>query len=319
MSAERSRLAKIKMAFPVLFLRRVPFWQRSRGRRVARYFAIGFSLYVVSLVGLLLAENWILFPGALIAGTCEPPDSLQARKLTLDSADGNRIAAWFSAPEGWEPKRGAILFSHGNGDTLCNLGSTVFRWRQELGRAIVVYDYPGYGQSTGRPSEAGCYAAGEAAFGWLAKEEGVPVGEIILLGQSLGGATAVELATRHPVRMLVLQSAFTSFPDVAQAHLWWYPTRYLVRNQMDNAAKIQRVHCPVLIAHGTADRTVPFHEGERLFAAAPEPKKFIRLEGEGHNPRLSPDFFKTVRQFLAATAGDGQHVRAEKKAILNGK
>jgi uncharacterized protein len=263
---------------------------------------IGFAVYLASLVVLLSAENWILFPGARMHGACEPPDILRARQLTLNSADGNRIDGWFSAPDDWEPQRGAILFCHGNGDTLCNLGSLVFRWRKELGRAILVFDYPGYGKSTGTPSEAGCYAAGEAALEWLVKEGGVPAGEILVLGESLGGATAVELAARHAVRALVLHAAFTAFPDVAQAHLWWYPTRYLVHNRMENVAKIPRVPCPVFIAHGTADRTVPFHQGERLFAAAPEPKKFLRLEGEGHEPGLTPEFFNTVRQFLAATA-----------------
>jgi hypothetical protein len=259
-------------------------------------------LYVASLLGLLAAENWIVFPGAWIRGTCEPPDELRARKLTLTSTDGNRIRAWFCAPEGWEPRQGAILISHGNGDTLCSMSRFVSLWRKELGRAVVVYDYPGYGQSTGRPSESGCYAAGEAALRWLTEDQRVPIGKIILQGESLGGATAVELATRHSVRLLVLHAAFTSFPDVAQAHLPWYPTRYLVHIQMDNEAKIRRVRCPVLIAHGTADRTVPFNEGERLFAAAPEPKRFLRLAGEGHVPADKKKFFDAVRQFLSETA-----------------
>jgi hypothetical protein len=185
------------------------------------------------------------------------------------------------------------------------MGDCVARWRDRLGRAVLVYDYPGYGKSTGQPSEAGCYAAGEAALGWLIKDQGVPANEIILVGESLGGAIAAELATRHPARLLVLHSAFTSFPDVSQARLPWYPSRYLVHNQMKNIEKIQRVHCPVLITHGTADWTVPFAHGERLFAAANEPKQFIRREGEGHFPPADTAFFDTVRQLLAKTARSG--------------
>lgn len=301
MSAELTRGAKLRMLLGVLVLRRVPFWQRTRTRRITRYFVLAGYLYVASLLGLLAAENWLVFPGALTAAICEPPDDLRARKLTLASADGNRIQAWFCAPVGWEPRQGAILVSHGNGDTLCSLSRVVARWRDELGRAVLVFDYPGYGQSTGHPSEAGCYAAGEAALSWLTQDERVPLGEIILYGESLGGATAVELAKRHAVRLLVLHAAFTSFPDVAQAHVFWYPTRYLVQIQMDNAAKIPHIRCPVLIAHGTADRTVPFNEGERLFAAAPEPKRFVRLPGEGHVPSNKPDFFGAVRKFLFET------------------
>lgn len=93
-----------------------------------------------------------------------------------------------------------------------------------------------------------------------------------------------------------------SFPDWAQARLPWYPSHYLVHNRMDNEAKNPGVRCPVLITHGTADRTVPYRHGERLFAAASEPKRFIRMDGQGHLPPTSKDFFETVRQFLLKTA-----------------
>jgi hypothetical protein len=99
-----------------------------------------------------------------------------------------------------------------------------------------------------------------------------------------------------------MHSAFTSFPDVAQARMPWYPSRYLVHNQMQNIEKIGRVHCPVLITHGTADWTVPLSHGERLFAAANEPKEFIRMEGGGHYPPADAAFFDAVRQFLMKTA-----------------
>src|SRR5207302_10768036 len=104
------------------------------------------------------------------------------------------------------------------------------------------------------------------------------------VGESLGGAIAVELAAQHSVRLLVLHGAFTSFPDMAQLRFPCYPARYLVRNRMDNEAKIRFARCPVLITHGTADSVVPFRQGERLFAAAPEPKQFVRMEGHGHGP-----------------------------------
>src|ERR1700685_2376394 len=295
MSTELSRRAKARVLLGALLLRRVPFWQRTRARSGARYVVLACYVYVASLLGLVAAQNWLVFPGVFIRGSCEPPDYLRVRKLTLTSADGNGIQVWFSAPEGWEPHRGAILISHGNGDTLCSMSGTVSRWRQEVGRAVVVFDYPGYGQSTGAPSEAGCYAAGEAALRWLTNDQRVPVSEIILYGESLGGATAVELASRNAVRLLVLHAAFTSFPDVAQNHLPWYPTRYLVHIQMDNEAKIRRVRCPVLIAHGTADRTVPFDEGDRLFAAALSQKDSFAWREKG-------TYRPTKRTFSARSA-----------------
>jgi pimeloyl-ACP methyl ester carboxylesterase len=284
-------------------LRRVPFWQRSRCRRVARFVVLACYIYIATLLVLLALEDRLLFPGATIARPWhEPPNDLRIRDLTFDSATGDHIHAWFSAPEGWTPQQGAILISHGNGGNLSRLSSRAYRWREALGRAVLLYDYPGYGKSSGRPSEDGCYAAGEAALRWLIESQGVPAGEIILVGESMGGAIAVELATRHRVRLLALHGAFTSFPDMAQVRFPCFPSRYLVHNRMDNKAKIHLTQCPVLITHGTADSVVPFHQGERLFAAAHEPKQFVRLEGHGHAPPQEEDFFEMVRQFLAKTA-----------------
>jgi pimeloyl-ACP methyl ester carboxylesterase len=303
MSADPSQTTQSRMIVRALLLRRVPFWQRSRARRFARYCVLGCYIYFGALLALLVVEDRLLFSGAMIARRWhEPANYLPVRELSLESAAGDRIHAWFSAPEGWEPHRGAILISHGNGNNLSSMSDFAYRWREALGRAVLLYDYPGYGKSSGRPSEAGCYAAGEAALQWLNNDQRVPVSEIILVGESMGGAIAVELATRHSVRLLALHGAFTSFPEMAQTRMPWYPARYLVHNQMDNETKIRLAHSPLLIAHGTADMTVPFRQGERLFAAADEPKQFIRLEGQGHEPPNKEDFFETVRQFLSKTA-----------------
>jgi uncharacterized protein len=279
----------------------VPFWRRLTRRRVAKFLILAGVVYLVTLLVLLALEDRLLFSGALVARTWhEPAANLGVREITFDSDDGAQIHAWFTAPQGWKPQQGAVLISHGNGNNLSSMGDCVARWRERLGRAVLVYDYPGYGKSTGRPSETACYAAGEAAFAWLISQ-GVSADEIILVGESLGGATALELATRHSVRLLVLHSAFTSFPDVAQARVPWYPARYLVHNQMRNIEKIPRVHCPVLITHGTADFTVPFSHGERLFAAANQPKKFIRMDGQGHYPPADAEFFNAVQRLLSKT------------------
>jgi fermentation-respiration switch protein FrsA (DUF1100 family) len=303
MPTELSHYPRSRQIVATLLLRRVPFWQRSRRRRLARLVVLACYIYVATLLVLLALQDRLLFPGATIARPwCEPPEYLGVRELTLDSAAGDRIRAWFSAPRGWTPDRGAVLISHGNGGNLSRESGRAYRWREPFGRAVVLYDYPGYGKSSGRPSEDGCYAAGEAAFGWLTKDQGVPANEIILVGESMGGAIAVELATRHRVRLLVLHGAFTSVPDMAQVRFPWYPSRYLVYNRMDNEAKIPLAKCPVLITHGTADSVVPFHQGERLFAAASEPKQFIRMEGHEHSPPNKEDFFETVKLFLSKTS-----------------
>ncbi len=283
-------------------VRRVPWWRRVTRRRLAIFLTIAVIAYVAGFVVLLLAEDRLLFSGAIVArGWREPTKSSGIREVMLTSGDA-QLYAWFAAPQGWEPRQGAILMSHGNGNNLSSMGDCIERWRDRLGRAVLVYDYPGYGKSTGRPGEAACYAAGEAAYQWLTDEQHVPPSEIILVGESLGGAMALELATRHPPRLLVLHSAFTSFTDEAQATVPWYPARYFVHNQFRNIDKIGNVHAPVVITHGTADFTVPHSHGERLFAAANEPKQFVRMEHEGHYPPTDAAFFDTVRQLLTRTA-----------------
>jgi fermentation-respiration switch protein FrsA (DUF1100 family) len=128
--------------------------------------------------------------------------------------------------------------------------------------------------------------------------------QVLLLGVSLGGAMATELAAHHDCRALVLLKAFSSIPDMATLRFPWLPARYFVRHQFDSAAKLAAVRRPVYVVHGTADRVVPFVCGERLFAAAGEPKAFVRLDGDDHNDPLPGDFFPRLRQFLAAHAAE---------------
>jgi fermentation-respiration switch protein FrsA (DUF1100 family) len=295
-AAPRSRFRE---ALAVLLLRDMPFWGRSRWRRAARVGAFACYAYVGVLLVLLALENRMLFPLSTAAQEWyAPPPELNMRDVALTSADGTALHAWWTAPTGWKPQRGAILFSHGNGGNLSIRSFVAGRWRSELGRAVLLYDYPGYGKSSGRPTEAGCYAAGESAYRWLVEEQKVPEGEVIHVGESLGGAIGTELATRHPCRALVLLSTFTSFPDMAQKTVPWLPARWLVRNRLDNLAKIGGVGCPVLIAHGTADPVIPFRQGERLYAAAREPKRFFPIRGLGHQVPDSPEFYEAVRELL---------------------
>jgi pimeloyl-ACP methyl ester carboxylesterase len=287
----------------ILLLCRVPFWQQSRGRRAARFVVFGCYVYVAALLVALALEDRLLFVGATFAREwSDPPDYLRVREVTFESTTSDRIHAWFCAPEGWQPQRGAVLISHGNGNNLSSESGRAYRWREASGRAVLLYDYPGYGKSSGRPSEEASYAAGDAALDWLSENQGVPGNEIILVGESMGGAIAVELASRRKARLLVLHGAFTSFPDMAQIRFPCFPSRYLVHNRMDNEAKIGLAQCPVIITHGTADSVVPFCHGERLFAEAPQPKLFIRMEGHGHAPPNEPEFFETMKSFLAETA-----------------
>jgi fermentation-respiration switch protein FrsA (DUF1100 family) len=253
------------------------------------------------LIVLLLLENYFLFHPLSHACWDPPPTGLSVEDVELTTAGGCRLHGWWTRPAGWDPGQGALLYFHGNAGNLSGRGEAVRAWRDQLGLAVLIVDYPGYGRSQGRPSEAGCYAAGEAAYDWVTRQAGVPAEQVILYGGSLGGAIATDLAVRRPYRALVLVSTFTSFPDMAQKTVPWLPARWLVRNKMDNLRKIKTLTRPVFIAHGTADTLIPIRQAERLYAAAREPKRYFVMPGGYHDEFPSPDCFKALRLFLHET------------------
>ncbi len=284
---------------------------RSFCRRAGRKALVAGGAYLAVLGVLLCLEDRLLYPAATMARPWRRPyPELRVRDLHQTAEDGTLIHGWFMAPPGWRPESGAVLYSHESGSNLSQKQGNYRRWQQALGRAVLVYDYPGYGKSGGTPSEQGCYAAAEAAYRWLIQEQKVPAGEIVLLGSSLGTAMATELATRHEHRLLVLAGAFTSFPDAAQWTVPCYPARWLVRNRLDNLSKIGRVRGPVFIAHGVHDARVPFWMGKRLFRSAREPKRFYPMAKLGHQHPADPAFFAAVRAYLDETAGKGGRLLA---------
>jgi fermentation-respiration switch protein FrsA (DUF1100 family) len=245
-------------------------------------------------------ENRLVYRPRRAAESWIDPPSPDVRDVQLTSADGTRLHAWFWPQEG---DTGAVLASHGNGGNLSHRAPFMENLRRHLGRSILIYDYPGYGKSAGKPSEAGCYAAGDAALRWLTGEQGVSPERVVLLGESLGGGVAVDVATRQNHEALALLFTFTSLPATAQRHYRWLPCRLLMSNRFDNLAKIGRCHRPVFIAHGTDDTVIPFAQGQELFAAANETKRFLPLEGHYHSIDVGEQFYTELRRFLNERSG----------------
>jgi fermentation-respiration switch protein FrsA (DUF1100 family) len=292
----------VKMLAPPLHSGTSPFWRRSWKHRLARY-CLTFAFCYLGVVALLmLLENWLLYHPAG-ADIWEPaPPQLHAVDLALSTEDGTPIHAWWCPPPGWNASQGAVLYFHGNAGNLSHRGPTVLEWQKELGQAVLIVDYAGYGRSGGRPTEAGCYAAADAAYAWLVDQERVPADRILLVGSSLGGGVAVDLASRQPHRALVLLSTFTSIPEMAQRIYFFLPARLLVRNRFDNLAKIAQCPSPVFFAHGTADDLIPIEHSERLFAATKQPKRFISIPGHGHDESIPPELFAALKEFLHSHA-----------------
>jgi fermentation-respiration switch protein FrsA (DUF1100 family) len=256
--------------------------------------------YGVSLLVLVALEDRLLFhPTPAARHWAEPPAGFEVQDVAFQTADGMPLhGRWFPC----RGARGAVLVCHSRaGNLSLELSAEALAgWQRELGLSVFIFDYPGYGRSAGRPSEAGCYAAADAAYGWLTRR--VAPQDVLIFGRSLGSAVAVDLAVRRPHRALVLVSPFTSIPAVVQRLYPVLPARRLMRNRFDSAAKIGRCPRPLLVVHGTRDRLVPFAEGERLFAAANEPKRFRPVPGARHDDSVLAGFFHALRRFLGEAA-----------------
>lgn len=203
---------------------------------------------------------------------------LDYEPLTLLTPDGERLDGWF-VPK--ELARASVLILHGNAGNISHRLDSIAMFHR-LGYSVLIFDYRGYGRSTGQPSEAGLYRDAQTAWDHLVRQRGLPPGRIILFGESLGGAVAAWLAAREHPGALVLSSVFTSVPELAADLYPWLPARWLARPRYDTRAALAEITCPVLIAHSPEDEIIPFRHGQALFTAAAEPKIFLPLAG-GHN------------------------------------
>ena len=214
-----------------------------------------------------------------ISGQTDTPASLGLayRDVPLLSADGLRLSGWLVKAS---RSRGAVLFCHGNYGNLSHQLDPI-RVFHGLGFDILVFDYRGYGQSEGKPSEEGTYLDAEAAWNFLVREEGVDPARLVICGRSLGGPIAARLARQHPPGALLLESTFTSLPQLGRRRYPFYPVRWLARYTYDTLDQLAGIHCPVLVAHSREDGLIPFAQGQELYAAANPPKEFLEISG-GH-------------------------------------
>lgn len=203
---------------------------------------------------------------------------LDYESVALTTSDGVVLDGWFVPAI---PERGVVAFFHGNAG---NIGHRMdsLRILNDLGLSTLIIDYRGYGRSGGKPTEKGTYRDAEAVWRHLVEEREVSPERIVLFGRSLGAAVAAELATRHRPGALVLESPFTSVPDLAGEIYPYLPVRWLARFRYATAEAVGRVACPVLVIHSADDEIIPIAHGRRVFEQARAPKRFLELSG-GHN------------------------------------
>jgi uncharacterized protein len=215
------------------------------------------------------------------------------------TGDGVELHGWFFPANTNSPRKHlAFLICHGNGGNISHrLGLCAALL--ETGAGVFIFDYRGYGQSAGRPGEEGTYRDVQAAHAWL-RQKGFRAENIVALGESLGGGVVGELAIREQVGGLILQSTFTSIPDIGAELFPWLPVRWISSIKYDTRSKLPRLRTPVLVMHSRTDDLVSFHHAEKLFAAANEPKMFCELRGAHNEPVWEQaEFREAIEKFLA--------------------
>ncbi len=203
---------------------------------------------------------------------------LDFESVSFETTDRVKLSGWFIPSDS---ARGVILFCHGNAGNIGHRLESIKIFHR-LGLDILIFDYRGYGQSEGKPTEHGTYEDAEAAWQYLIETRRVIPSQVIVSGRSLGGAVASWLAQSQTPGALILESTFTSLPDIATTLYPYVPVRLLLRFKYNTAEYLARINCPVLIVHSRDDEIMPFSHGRRLFEMAKELKKFLEITGT-HN------------------------------------
>jgi fermentation-respiration switch protein FrsA (DUF1100 family) len=242
-------------------------------------------------------RKMIFFPTSVLAYT--PGDlGLAYEDVRIRTSDGVTLHGWMIPCDGSDM---TLLFFHGNAG---NIGDRVDNIRRfhEIGLQVFILDYRGYGLSEGTPSEQGLYEDAQAAYAHLLSRDDVDKERITIFGRSLGGAVAVDLASRVPCRRLILESTFSSAADMAGHILPILPLGRFVTERFDSASKIDKVRAPLLQFHGTQDEIVPYQLGRKLHESAREPKEFVSIPGATHNDTYyvgGRAYFEKIRSFIS--------------------
>ncbi|KRR24028.1 alpha/beta hydrolase [Bradyrhizobium lablabi] len=254
--------------------------------------------YVSVLLALFFAQRAVLYPAPTSARTAPAAAGFpEAEEHALATADGERVILWHVPAK---PGRPVVLYFHGNGDYLAGFFGR-FRGLIADGIGIVALSYRGYAGSSGKPSEQGLLLDAAVAYAFAATRYSTD--RIVAWGFSLGTGVAVAVAAEQPVGKLILEAPYTSIADVAASAFWFAPVRLLMRDRFHSDQRIPRIRVPLLVMHGALDPTIPVVFGERLFALANEPKRFVRLARGGHNDLDNFGAIEIARNFINLAKG----------------
>ena len=276
---------------------------RTAARPAVKTLAVLLVLLVIA-VGVrhmsFLDQMMVYFPERELSAT--PANvGLAFEDVSLTAADGTKLHGWHVPGE----SSTTLLWLHGNAGNISHRVDNIAMLVRHTGLGVFIIDYRGYGRSEGKPSEKGLYMDAEAAFEHMTSDLGLdPEEDIVLFGRSLGVGVAVEMATRRRVRGVVVESGFTSVREMSKSSgmgalsILLLP---LIDARYDSLSKIGSALSPVMVIHGDSDDIVPFEMAEKLYAAAPEPKRFYAISGALHNDTYTVGgeaYFEALREFI---------------------
>ncbi len=239
-------------------------------------------------------ELMLFFPSKFPSGDWNPKE-LEFQDVFFAAEDETKLHGWYCPAT---HPRAVVHLAHGNAGHVASRAAWLRYLQTKANVSVFVFDYRGYGRSEGTPTVEGAIQDAVSARAKLCELASIKDSEMLLMGESLGGAIVISLAAKSPPKGLIVQSSFSSMKDAAQVH---YPNlAWLVpRKKLDSTALIGSYRGPLLQSHGTADRTIPFALGERLFQAANEPKQFVAIENADHNQWLTEEYLRQLDAFIA--------------------
>ena len=268
----------------------------------------GIATSAVGVYGLLLVVMFLFQRNLMYYPPREAPEiapyaATGLSEIQVESPDGIKLTHWYRPPDG--PDQPLVVLFHGNAG---HIGDRVRKYQALMadGGGLLLASYRGYGGNPGKPNEDDMTADAQAVMGYL-ESQGIDPGRIVLYGESLGTGLAVKLAAKWPVAGLILEAPPGSVADVAQAHYWYLPAKWLTLDRWDVLDEIASKSAPLLVIHGDRDKTVPQRFGRRLYEAAPEPKAALFLEGASHNDLWErPEVEARVVDFVRAAVSSPQ-------------
>lgn len=261
--------------------------------RIARPVLIAYLLFCLMLT--FLERHLIYLPPPPISDF-QQIQALGGEEVWLRAEDGARLHGWFFPHPN---PRFSLLYAHGNAEDAERNAELMAFLRDRLQASVFIFDYRGYGHSDGIPAEDELIRDGLVSQQWLAERTNVASGDVVLYGRSIGGGVVVALAEQLGARAVVVHNSFANMVDVGAHHYFYLPVRLLMRNRFESVERIRNYDGPLLQIHGTADFVVPLKLAKPLFEASPSKhKRFIEVEGGGHNDPLPQDAFDALVGFL---------------------